>query len=964
MSDNRLYLLDAYALIYRSYFAFIKNPRINSKGLNTSAAFGFTLTLEELLRKENPSHIAVVFDTQAPTFRHLMYDAYKANRPPMPEALRVGIPYVRQIIRAFNIPILELDGFEADDVVGTLAKKAEKEGFNVFMMTPDKDYTQLVSDRIKILKPRRTGFDVEILGVEEVCRDFEVERPDQVIDILALWGDTADNVPGAPGIGEKTAKDLIGKFGSIPNLYENLDKIKPRQKESLEQNREQVMRARELVTICIDAPMEFSAELTLRKAPDERALKAIFEELEFRNLISKVIPSSAPADLFSQAPAPSQQRSLFDPPEVSVSNAGVSAAGDSKTSVGSGMVAFENGEGGPAFNESSSEETVMYRNIQSEQHEYLLITKPEEIEAIAKEISAAPAFCFDTETTGLDARKAELVGLALSVAAGKAWYILFPDDHSEVVKWLQPIKLLLENRALLKIGQNIKYDLQVLASYGINVQGPLFDTMIAHYLLNQEERHNLNFLALKYLKYSMVPIENLIGAKGKEQISMRTVDPEIQKEYAGEDADITYQLWPILDEALKREGLMTVFTEVEMPLVPVLASMERAGIRVDTKTLADISLGLAEEIQALETDIIAMAGMKFNVASPKQLGEVLFVHLKIDDQAKKTKSQQYSTGEEVLQRLSNRHPIIEKVLEFRGLTKLLNTYIETLPDLIDPTTGKIHSHFNQAIAATGRLSSINPNLQNIPIREARGREIRKAFIPSGEEFTLLSADYSQIELRIMAHFSDDENMIAAFNRNEDIHTATAALVFRVGNEEVTREMRSKAKVANFGIIYGISSFGLSQRLNISRGDAKDLIDGYFRSYPGIKAYMDNAINQARDDGFVSTLMGRKRYLSDIQSQVQMVRGNAERNAINSPIQGSAADIIKLAMIRIDRELRSRNLQSRMVLQVHDELNFDVYIPELKQVKEIVRHEMEHAMQLKVPLVVDMGEGRNWLEAHG
>jgi DNA polymerase I len=951
MSDNRLYLLDAYALIYRSYFAFIKNPRINSKGLNTSAPFGFTLTLEELLRKENPSHIAVVFDTQAPTFRHIMYDAYKANRPPMPEALRVGIPYVRQIIKAFNIPILELDGYEADDVVGTLAKKAEKEGFNVFMMTPDKDYTQLVSDRIKILKPRRTGFDVEILGIEEVCRDFEVERPEQVIDILALWGDTADNVPGAPGIGEKTAKDLIGKFGSIPNLYENLDKIKPRQKESLEQNREQVMRARELVTICIDVPMEFSAELTLRKAPDERALKAIFEELEFRNLLSKVIPSSAPADLFSPAAEPSQQRSLFDPPVAEASLAG---------GIKEGTVDAEGSE----YSEDLPAETVMYRNIQSEKHEYLLITNPDEIEGLAKEISASSSFCFDTETTGLDALKADLVGLALSVAAGKAWYILFPEDHAEAEQLLQPIKRLLENPNIVKIGQNIKYDLQVLANYGIAVQGPLFDTMIAHYLLNQEERHNLNFLAMKYLKYSMVPIENLIGAKGKEQISMRTVDPEIQKEYAGEDADITFQLKSILEEALNREGLMTVFTEVEMPLIPVLASMERAGIRVDTKTLADISLGLAEEIQALEKEIIDLAGMKFNVASPKQLGEVLFVHLKIDDQAKKTKTQQYSTGEEVLQRLSNRHPIIEKVLEFRGLTKLLNTYIDTLPDLIDRTTGKIHSHFNQAIAATGRLSSINPNLQNIPIREARGREIRKAFIASGAEFTLLSADYSQIELRIMAHFSNDENMIAAFNRNEDIHTATAALVFRVENGEVTREMRSKAKVANFGIIYGISSFGLSQRLNISRSDAKDLIDGYFRSYPGIKAYMDNAINQAREDGFVTTLKGRKRYLSDIQSQVQMIRGNAERNAINSPIQGSAADIIKLAMIRIDRELRSRNFRSRMVLQVHDELNFDVYIPELNQVKEIVRHEMEHAMQLKVPLVVDMGEGRNWLEAHG
>ncbi|MFA5815368.1 MAG: DNA polymerase I [Bacteroidales bacterium] len=928
MSDNRLYLLDAYALIYRSYFAFIKNPRINSKGLNTSAAFGFTLTLEELLRKENPSHIAVVFDTQAPTFRHVMYDAYKANRPPMPENLRTAVPYIRKIIAAFNIPILELDGYEADDVVGTLAKKAEKAGYNVFMMTPDKDYTQLVSEHIRILKPRRTGLDVEILGPEEVCRDFEIERPEQVIDILALWGDASDNIPGAPGIGEKSAKDLIGRFGSIQNLYENLDKIKPKQKESLEVNRAQVFRARELVTICTDVPVDFVPEHTIRKAPDERALRVIFEELEFRNLLNKVIPGSSPGDLFSQIIPPSpQQGSLFEVREI-------------------------------------PETALPGTDIQSAEHHYQLITGLAEIEILARELSAQPSFCFDTETTGLDALKAELVGLAISFEAKKAWYIIFPENHDETVRLLEPIKPLLENQTILKIGQNIKYDLQVLANYGINIRGPLFDTMIAHYLLNQDERHNLNFLADKYLKYKMVPIENLIGEKGKDQRSMRSVDPEIQKEYAGEDADITFRLKPILEDTLIQNGLMKLFTDVEMPLIPVLAAMERSGIRVDTLTLADISLGLSEEIQELEKEIIGLAGISFNVASPKQLGEVLFVHLKIDDQARKTKSQQYSTSEDVLARLANRHPIIEKVLEFRGLTKLLNTYIETLPELIDPATGKIHSHFNQAITATGRLSSINPNLQNIPIREARGREIRKAFVPSQSTYTLLSADYSQIELRIMAHFSRDENMIAAFNRCEDIHTATAALIHRISTDQVTREMRSKAKVANFGIIYGISSFGLSQRLNISRNEAKELIDGYFRSYPGIKIYMDDAILQAREKGFVTTIMGRKRYLPDILSENQVVRGNAERNAINSPIQGSAADIIKLAMIRIDRELRKKQLRSQLVLQVHDELNFDVYIPELNQVKEIVRHEMEHALQLRVPLVIDLGEGKNWLEAHG
>ena len=927
MSDNRLYLLDAYALIYRSYYAFLKNPRVNSKGMNTSAVFGFTLTLEELLRTQNPTHIAVVFDTSAPTFRHEMYSEYKANRPPTPEGIRVAVPYIRKLISAFNIPIMELDGYEADDVVGTLAKKAEKLGYQVYMMTPDKDYTQLVSDNIRILKPRRTGNDVEILGPAEVCRDFEVERPEQVIDILALWGDTADNVPGAPGIGEKSAKELIGRFGSIAGLYENLDKVKPKQKESLEANREQVFRARELVTICTDVPIEFDHDGTERKAPDERAIRALFEELEFRNLLTKILAPAGQADLFSPAPAPAAQGSLFAPEETMA----------------------------PA---------TMVSDIQSAEHDYVLVTAMNEIEAVAAELAKHSSFCFDTETTGLDARNAELVGLALSCQEKKAWYIHFPDDRAETLRMLEPLRPVLEGKEAVKIGQNIKFDLQVLASYGISVQGPLFDTMIAHFLLHTEERHNLNFLSEKYLQYRMVPIENLIGEKGSNQLNMRSVDPEVQKEYAGEDADITFRLKPILEEALVRNGMMKLFSEVEMPLIPVLAGMERAGIRMDTLTLADISIGLSEEIQSLEKEIIEMAGIKFNVASPKQLGEVLFVHMKIDDQARKTKSQQYSTSEDVLQRLANRHPIIEKVLEFRGLSKLLNTYIETLPDLLDPETGKIHSHFNQAIAATGRLSSINPNLQNIPIREARGREIRKAFTASGKDYTLLSADYSQIELRIMAHFSEDENMIAAFNRNEDIHTATAALIYHVNPDQVTREMRSKAKVANFGIIYGISGFGLSQRLNIPRAEAKELIDGYFRSYPGIRAYMDECIRQARDLGFVTTIMGRKRYLPDIRSENQVVRGNAERNAINSPVQGSAADIIKIAMIRIDRELQRLKLRSRLVLQVHDELNFDVYIPEIKQVKEIVRHEMEHAMQLRVPLVIDLGEGKNWLEAHG
>jgi DNA polymerase-1 len=927
MPDNRLFLIDAYALIYRSYYAFIKNPRINSKGINTSAAFGFTLALEELLRKEDPSHIAVVFDPGGLTFRNNLYEAYKANRPPMPEELRASIPYIRKIIEAFRIPMLELAGYEADDVIGTLAKQSVKKGYSVFMMTPDKDYIQLVDEKIRILKPRRSGNDVEVIGPEEVHRDFGIDRPEQFIDILALWGDTADNVPGAPGIGEKTAKDLIKRYGSIDGIYEHLDELKGKQKESLINFRDQVMLARELVTICLTVPIDINPDDLNRQKPDERMLRSVFEELEFRNLLGKVMQAKPPVDLFASAPEPPVQESLF---------------------AANGLI--------PAGGQPVS--------IQSTEHQYHLVTQIADIEALAKQFISLGSFCFDTETTGLDALKAELVGLALSCKTGEASYIHFPDDRAETLRMLQPFKAVLADPSIGKTGQNLKYDIQVLANYDICINGPLFDTMLAHYLLNPDERHNLNYLADKYLDYKMVPIEELIGEKGKDQRSMRTVDPLLQKEYAGEDADITFRLRPILEQQLETVGLADLFRNVEMPLVPVLASMERAGVRLDKMTLADISLGLSEEIETLEKEIIDIAGMPFNVASPKQLGEVLFEHLKLDPQAKRTKSGQFSTGEEILTKLAHRHPVVNKILEFRGLTKLLNTYIDTLPDLVDSGTGKIHTHFNQAVTATGRLSSINPNMQNIPIREERGREIRRAFVASDAGHTILSADYSQIELRIMAHMSRDENMIAAFNRNEDIHTATAALINRVRLDQVTREMRSKAKVANFGIIYGISSFGLSQRLNISRSEAKEFIDGYFRSYPGIKLYMDHCIRLAREQGYVTTIMGRRRYLPDILSENQIVRGMSERNAINSPIQGSAADIIKLAMIRIHGEMEKLGFRSRLVLQVHDELNFDVYLPELNPLREIVRHEMEHVVQLRVPLVIDMGEGRNWLEAHG
>lgn len=927
MSDTRLFLLDAYALIYRSYFAFIKNPRINSKGMNTSAVFGFLLTLEELLRKEDPAHIAVVFDTPAPTFRHELYEAYKANRPPIPEALRDAVPYIRRIIEALKIRILELDGYEADDVIGTMAKKAEQQGYSVFMITPDKDYCQLVDNRIRMLKPRRSGSDVEIMGPEEVCRDFEIQHPRQVIDVLALWGDASDNIPGAPGIGEKTAKDLIKRYGSIDGIYDHLDELKGRHKESLTRSKEQVFLARELITICTEAPLEFNPADLVRQKPDERALRVVLEELEIKTLLNKLLPQKPEPGLFQAEEEKHEQGSLFTNIPVTSGNPDLS-------------------------------------RIHNSDHNYKLIRDLAGIKDLAAELSRQSEFCFDTETTGLDPLNAELVGLALSWNEKEAWYILFPNNPSDVIRFLEPLKPVFENEAISKVGQNIKYDYQILGNYRVRVKGRLFDTMLAHYLINPDERHNLNYLAEKYLSYKMVPIEDLIGEKGREQRTMRSVDPELQKEYAGEDADITLRLKPVLGKELARNGLVTLFNEVEMPLVSVLADMERAGIRLDTLTLADISIGLSDEIQKLESEIISLAGVPFNVASPKQLGEVLFDHLKIDPEARRTKSQQYSTSEDVLSKLANRHPIINKILEFRGLTKLLNTYIDTLPGLVKPSTGKIHTSFNQAIASTGRLSSINPNLQNIPIREERGREIRKAFVPSDKEHIILSADYSQIELRIMAHFSQDENMIAAFNRSEDIHTATAALIYHIKPEQVTREMRAKAKVANFGISYGISSFGLSQRLNISRNEAKDLIDGYFRSYPGVRTYMDNCVRLAREQGYVTTILGRRRYLPDIQSQNQVVRGIAERNAINSPIQGSAADIIKIAMVRIHAEFERQGFKSSMVLQVHDELNFDVYLPELPDIKEIVRHEMEHALQLRVSLVVDLGTGKNWLEAHG
>lgn len=931
--EKKLFLLDAYALIYRSYYAFIKNPRINSKGLNTSAIFGFTLTLDEVLRKEKPSHIAVVFDPPSPTFRHEKFPEYKAQRPPMPDDLRASIPYIKDVISGFQIESIEVPGFEADDVIGTLAKKAEKEGFEVFMMTPDKDFGQLISDSIKMFKPRRSGKDMEIVGPAEICESFGIKNPEEVIDVLALWGDASDNIPGCPGIGEKGAKKLIGTYGSIENIYKNINDLKGKQKENLLNFKEQIEQAKYLVTIVTDVDVELNLEKLSFKKPDLRKLGVLFENLEFKNLMSRfqVDYVEKPTDLFSATPSPTgdaTQGSLFGAATLT-------------------QIEIPDG----------------YSGIKDVEHNYHLINDEKSIKELNDKLMKLGEFCFDTETTGLDALEAEIVGLAISFRAHEAYYIPFPDDPFKTQNLLEILRPSFENTSVRKIGQNLKYDIQILKSYNIEVLGPLFDTMLAHYLVETDSRHNLDLLAKNYLSYKMVPIEELIGKKGPNQKSMRNIDPEEIKEYAGEDADITYQLKEILDKELIDKNLKNLFLEIEMPLVPVLADMEREGIKMDPSSLHEFSAELKEDIIKLEAEIIELAGIQFNVGSPKQLGDVLFDHLKIDPNAKRTKSKQYSTAEDVLSKLSSKHPIISKILDYRGFRKLLNTYVDALPELVRKRTGKIHTSFNQAVAATGRLSSVNPNLQNIPIREERGREIRKTFVPSSSDRIFLSADYSQVELRIMAHMSGDVNMIAAFNRNEDIHTATAALINNVPIEKVSKDMRSKAKTANFGIIYGISSFGLSQRLNIPRREAKSLIDGYFRSYPSIKKYMDLGIENARSKGYVETLFGRRRYLKDINADNHIIRGNSERNAINAPVQGSAADIIKIAMIRIHRELLKRNLKSKMILQVHDELNFDALISELDEVKEIVRHEMEHACQLKVPLLVDMGTGNNWFEAH-
>ena len=941
-SNNKLFLLDAYALIYRAYYALIRNPRINSKGFNTSAILGFVNTLEEVLKKENPTHIGVAFDPAGPTFRHEAYVQYKAQREETPEAIRLSVPVIKDIIKAYRIPLLEVPGFEADDVIGTLATEAGRQGITTYMMTPDKDYGQLVGGNVFMYRPRHTG-GFEVMGTEEVKAKFGIQDTRQVIDMLGLMGDASDNIPGCPGVGEKTAQKLIVQFGSIENLLQHTDGLKGALKAKIEANREQILFSKFLATIKTDVPIALDMEKLEREEPDTGRLRALFEELEFRTLIDRVLgkPSATVSPTPATRPA---QPDLF---------AGMDTAQDVPQD---GML--------PLFPDEadSKEPPATLRCLDDLDVDYQLIDTEEKLDRMIERMLAAETLSVDTETTSTEPMAAELVGVSFSDAENHACYVPVPPEREQAVKIVERLRPLYENKHSLKVGQNIKYDMIVLQNYGVRVEGPLFDTMLAHYVLQPELRHNMDYLAEIYLHYRTIHIDELIGPKGKKQKSMRDLPPSEVFRYACEDADVTLKLKNVLEKELEKYKAEDLFRNIEMPLVPVLANIESNGVRIDTDSLRQSSEHFGKRLEEIEQEIYALAGEQFNVGSPRQVGEVLFDRLKITDKAKKTKTGQYVTSEEVLESLRGKHPVIGKILEYRGLKKLLGTYVDALPQLINPRTERIHTSFNQAVTATGRLSSSNPNLQNIPIRDEDGKEIRKAFIPDdGCEF--FSADYSQIELRIMAHLSGDHNMIEAFCSGHDIHAATAAKIYKVELKDVTPDMRRKAKTANFGIIYGISVFGLAERMNVDRKEARELIDGYFATYPQVKAYMDHSIQVAREKGYVETLFHRRRFLPDINSRNAVVRGYAERNAINAPIQGSAADIIKVAMARIYSRFADMGLKSKMILQVHDELNFSVVPEEKELVRQIVIGEMEHAVSMRVPLKADSGWGRNWLEAH-
>lgn len=943
---KKLFLIDAYAIIYRSYYAFIKTPRINSKGLNTSAIYGFVNTLEDVLKREHPTHIAVAFDPSGPTFRHEAYEKYKAQREATPEDIRKAVPIIKDLVSAYRIPILQVDGFEADDVIGTMAKKAEKAGFKTYMLTPDKDYAQLVSDNIFMYRPKHSG-GYETMGPEEVKIKYGLTSQEQVIDLLGLMGDSSDNIPGCPGVGEKTAAKLLQEFGSIDNLLSSTDKLKGALKLKIEENKDQIIFSRFLATIRKDVPIELDEESLKTEEPDDAKLQAMFQDLEFRSRLTTASPVNVINKVSSPKPATSPvQTSLFD-----LFDAPNQAPADTQTEEATEL---------STENQIEVNQNLHLSDINNIKHKYTRIADADSLKSFVEELSHQPAFCFDTETTDIDVFEAELVGLSFCWKAGEAYFIpVDANNQKEVLDVLRPI---FEDCSVGKIGHNIKFDMMILARSGVNVCGDIFDTMIAHYILQPELRHGMDYLAEIYLQYRTIHYDDIVGPKGKNRIFIRDVDANLLCDYASEDADITYRLKTILEEELKKSKSESLFYDIEMPLVRTLTEMELAGVRIDSEALKQSSIQMTETMKVLENEVQAFAGDGFNINSSKQVGELLFEKLKVVEKAKKTKTGQYITSEDVLETLRSKHPVVSKILEYRGLKKLLSTYIDALPLLVKKQTGKIHTSYNQAVTSTGRLSSSNPNLQNIPVRDEQGREIRKVFIPD-DGCIFFSADYSQIELRLMAHLSGDENMIEAFRAGDDIHASTAAKIFKLDISEVSSDMRRKAKTANFGIIYGISVFGLSERLTIPRAEAKQLIDGYFETYPQVKLYMDESIEHARKLGYVETIFGRKRFLPDIKSANSIVRGYAERNAINAPIQGSAADLIKIAMVRISERFRKEGLRSQMIMQVHDELNFNVYPDELERVKYIVVDSMEHAAELSVSLRADCGIGKNWLEAH-
>jgi len=939
--DKRLFLIDAYAMIFRGYYALIRNPRLTSKGLDTSAIFGFTNSLIELIRREKPTHLAVVFDVGQASVRTDDYSDYKANRSETPEAIKIAIPYIHRILEAMHIPILGVEGYEADDVIGTIACKAEKEGYTTFMVTPDKDFAQLVTDKIKIYKPGLKGGDIEILGVEEVKAKYEIDDPKQVIDFLAMMGDAVDNIPGLEGVGEKTAMKFLKEFGNIETLLANTDKLKGKLKEKVEASAERGILSKKLATIICDAPIEFHQEQYDLDTPDFEKVKEVFDEIEFRRLYENLYRA------FASAPA---ETVIVSEVEVTQTSAGTEIKGQVMQ-----LDLFANFE---ELDQATSTKTSIDKN----DHLYQFVNNPKAQKVLVNNLLQQKAVCFDTETTSLNELEAELVGMSFSYKKGLAYYVPLSEDKGEALQTLEIFRPFFEKEDLLKIAHNLKFDYKILKQYNITVKGAMFDTMIAHYLLNPDGRHGMDYLSEVYLNYKPVSIETIIGKKGKNQGTFRDADLRTQTDYAAEDADVTFQLYELFAPQLKKENLEDLFFKIEMPLMEVLAKMELAGISLDEKWLAQESIDLENDLRQLETKIFELSGEEFNMNSPKQLGEILFEKMQLDPKAKKTKTGQYATSEDVLQKLSSKHEIIKHILEYRTYQKLKSTYVDALPSQIDKQDSRVHTNFSQTTAATGRLASVNPNLQNIPIRTLRGQQIRGAFV-SGEGKKIISADYSQIELRLIAEISGEENMIKAFQDGEDIHASTAAKLFKIPLEEVSKTQRSQAKTVNFGIIYGQGAFALAEQTGLSRTEAKQMIEAYFETYPKLKEYMAEQVSKARQIGYVETILGRKRHLKDINSNNFVVRGHAERNAVNAPVQGSAADVVKLAMIKIDHELKVQQLQTKMLLQVHDELIFEAPVDEVEAASKLIRTEMESALETQVPLLVEVGVGNNWLEAH-